>query len=334
VSTITRRRFLQGAGVLGLGLLARCARLPGQASPTRVARVGYLGDNTPFAKERAAAFGDGLRELGDDEGQNVVVEWRLTDGSPEQVAAAATELAALPVDVIVAATVVFVRPAIAATKTIPIVMAQSSDPVAAGFVASLARPGGNVTGLSGLTPQLSAKRLELLRDTLPSLSRVAILWNPAVPDRVVDFQQAQDAARAMGLELLSLEARESGGVAAALEAALGQHTEAVIVLPDPVTTRAAPYLAAFTAQHALPAMYVDKELMLEAGGLIAYGPNNVAMQRRAAYYVDRILKGDKPADLPVEQPMIFDFVINLKTAQALGLAIPQHVLLQATEVIQ
>lgn len=331
---LTRRRFVQSAGAAGLGLLAGCGRLPGQAAPTRTARVGYLGSNTAYGKVRAEAFGDGLRELGHDEGKNVVVEWRLTDGSPEQLVAAATELVALPVDVIVAATVVYVRPAIAATKTIPIVMAQSSDPVAAGFVASLARPGGNVTGLSGLTPQLSAKRLELLRDTLPSLSRVAILWNPTVPDRVADFRQVQDAANAMGLELLSLEARELAGVAAALEAALSQHAGAVIVLPDTVTSRAAPHLAAFTAQHALPAMYVDKELMLEAGGLIAYGPSLVAMQRRAAYFVDRILKGDKPADLPVEQPMVFDFVLDLRTAQALGLTIPQQILLQATEVVQ
>jgi putative tryptophan/tyrosine transport system substrate-binding protein len=219
-----------------------------------------------------------------------------------------------------------------ATSMVPIVMVNSRDPVGSGFVASLAHPGGNVTGLSTIRVQLTGKRLEFLKETVPATSRVAVLWDPGVPELAAEFSEAEVAARALGVQLQSLGVHGEDFEGAFAEA-IRERADTLWVLASFVMTGNTNRIVAFAAQARLPAMYANREYA-DAGGLMAYGPSRSAQLRRAAYYVDRILKGTAPADLPVEQPREFEFVINAKTAQALGLTIPQHVLLQATEVIQ
>jgi putative tryptophan/tyrosine transport system substrate-binding protein len=209
----------------------------------------------------------------------------------------------------------------------------SEDPVAFGLTASLARPGGNVTGLSSIAQQLNGKRLELLKDAVPVISRVAVLWNPAIADRGAEFPETEAAGRALGLTIQSLEVRAAEELARAFAAAIQDRADALLTLDNFLLSAHLGQLVDFTTHHRLPWMSANRD-WTEAGGLLAYGPNLTGQFHRAAYYVDRILKGAKPADLPVEQPMTFEYVINLKTAQALGLTIPHHVLLQATEVIQ
>jgi putative ABC transport system substrate-binding protein len=278
------------------------------------------------------AFGSGLRELGYVEGQNVILEYRAAEGDTGRVAALAVELARLPVDVLVTAGARAIAAAKQATSTTPIVIAEATDPVELGFVASLARPGGNVTGLSHAGGQLGGKRLDLLTQTAPGASRVAVLWDSA-PGPGLQWTGMQGPAQALGVQLLSLEVPVQAAVAPILEAVTRESVDALLVIHSGhILGQLAPVLA-FAAARRLPAIYSFREYV-EAGGLMAYGPNIPAMFRRAAYYVDRILKGAHPSDLPVEQPREFDFVINLQTAQALGLTIPQHVLLQATEIIQ
>jgi putative ABC transport system substrate-binding protein len=332
---LSRRQFVHGAGVAGLGLLAGCGRLPWQAPPTRVPRIGFLaggrGDGDVLSRE---AFVEGLRELGYVEGQSIAIEYRFVAAQADQMDALAVELVTLPVDLLV---VVGARPtqaAARATSTIPIVIAfTSDDPVAAGLVASLARPGGNTTGLSAMSPHLSAKRLELIRDVVGGGAPIAVLWNAANPASQARFEETQEAAHVLGVRLQSLAIREPSDLDPAFEAAVRERTAALITLRDSLTLAHQAQLVEWAARQRLPAMYEDRA-WTGAGGLMAYGANVPHMYRRAAYYVDRILRGTKPADLPVEQPTTFDFVINLKTAQALGLTIPPHVLLQATELIQ
>jgi len=220
-----------------------------------------------------------------------------------------------------------------ATSTIPIVMGLSGDPVGLGFVASLGRPGGNITGLSIMSPQLSAKRLDLLKETIPSTSRVGFLWHPTNPGTALALRETEAAAPLLDLQIQSLEVRNLDEFADALDAATAQGVDALRVTGGGLTASHLTRLVELAIQRRLPTMYEERESVL-AGGLLSYGPNIPDLSRRAAGYVDKILKGTKPADLPVEQPREFDFVINLKTAQTLGLAIPQHVLLQATEVLQ
>jgi putative ABC transport system substrate-binding protein len=327
----SRRQFVQGVGVVGLALVAGCGRLPGQASP-RVARIGFL---TPigFANAYWEALGQGLRELGWEEGRNLVIERRSAAEQLDALPGLAAELVRLPVDVIVASGAPAIRPAMAATNTLPIVIVQSGDPVGDGFVASLARPGGNVTGVSNLGRQTTEKRMELLKDAIPGLSRVAFLWTPNLPGREGEFSLLGGAAEALGLELLAVEFHESSDLHSAFADALRERVGALHVQDSFLTDRLGARIAELALQSRLPTTALRREFAL-AGGLVGYGPNVPGLYRRAAYYVDRILKGTRPADLPVEQPMVFDLVINLKTAQALGLSIPQHVLLQATEVIQ
>jgi ABC-type uncharacterized transport system substrate-binding protein len=220
-----------------------------------------------------------------------------------------------------------------ATSTIPIVMALSASPVEDGFVASLARPGGNVTGLTGIARELIGRRLEVLKAAVPGVSRVGVLWNPDIHDRAGEFRVAEAAAAALGLELRSLEARDSATLPPALEQASLQRADALYLLDNPVTGTNEPRISEFALARRLPTMSGNRRFAT-VGGLIAYGTNDPDMARRAASYVDKILKGAKPADLPVERPALFDFVVNLRTAQALGLTIPPSVLQQATEVIQ
>jgi putative ABC transport system substrate-binding protein len=331
MARLSRRQFVVGAGVTGTGLLAGCGRLPGQAPAARVARVGYLA--TSEQPHLLDAFRQGLTELGYVVGQNLVIESRAAGGQPDRLPALATELVGLPVDVILVRGTVPVRTAMAATTTTPVVMVASEDPVAFGLVASLARPGGNVTGLSTIVQQLNGKRLQLLKEAVPSVSRVAVLWNPAIPERAAEFPDTQAAARGLGLTVQSLEVAASEDFERAFAAALRERADALLTLDNFLLAAHAGQVVHFTTTNRLPWMSTSQELAA-AGGLLAYGPNLPDQFRRAAYYVDRILKGTKPADLPVQQPMTFDFVVNLKTAAALGITFPHEILLQVTEVVQ
>ncbi len=341
---LSRRRFVQGATALGLGLLAKCGSLPVQTPPgatqsaPRVARLGLLA---PVAAGAAAsgpdypdAFRQGLQDFGYLEGQNIALDWRYSEGRNDLIVPLALELARVPVDIIVAFGTPAALAAREATTTIPIVVPICVDPVGSGLVASLARPGGNVTGLAVNLAELSGKRLQLLKEISPGLTRVGVLWNPYNADPAAQWRELQAAGPVLDLRLYSLEVHDPSELDSALDAATERQVDALFILGDPLTAIVLrERILAFAATRHLPAMY-DQRLFTDAGGLVSYGPNIREQVRRAAYYVDRILRGTSPADLPVEQPREFEFVINLKTAQALGLTIPQHVLLQATEVIQ
>jgi putative ABC transport system substrate-binding protein len=326
----SRRAFVQGASIMGLGLVAGCGRWPGQAQAPRIPRIGYLVPGFPGAVDDA--FREGLREYGYQEGRNIVVEYRHAEFEDERIPTLAAELVQLPVDIIVAnaAAVPALRQA---TTTIPIVMTTSGDPVATGVAASLARPGGNVTGLSLLTPQLSPKRLELLKEMVSRLARLGILWNAGHPGKAGDFREARLAAETLGIEVLPLGVRTPDEIESVLHAASPGAIDALNVIADPLVSYSLAPIVSFAAREQLPTVSEHREFAA-VGGLMTYGPSVRQNYRRAAYYVDRILKGAQPADLPIEQPMTFDFVINLRTARQLGLTVPQHVLLQATEVIQ
>jgi putative ABC transport system substrate-binding protein len=330
--TLSRRQFVRGGSAVGLALLAGCGQPPGPLlrpeqplASARVPRIGYLTDigSVGFEVFRAA-----LRDLGYVEGQNLGFEYRDPEGDPERLAEFAAELVRLPVDVIAAGSAVETRAAMQATSTIPIVMMVAPDPVAQGLVRSLSHPGGNVTGTSSLMRQLGGKRLELLKETVPGLSRVALLVV-----RGMDAPTVRAAADTLGISLLVVEVGGPDDFSDAFATALHEGAEGILTQPHPMLANNFSTLLQAAAASRLPAIYEARQLVL-AGGLMSYGALTNTLRRRAAYYVDRILKGAKPADLPVEQPTTFDFVINLKTAQALGLTIPPHVLLQATEVIQ
>jgi putative tryptophan/tyrosine transport system substrate-binding protein len=330
---LSRRQVVQGAGAVGLGLLVGCGRWPWQGPPQApVHRMGYLGVSSPAGLVFVEAFKEGLRELGYVEGQNILAEYRLTEQRVDHLSEAANELVRLRADVIVTRAELATFAAKQATDSIPIVFTNVNDPVELGLVASLARPGGNVTGLSTLAALINGKRLELLREAVPTISRVAVFWNAANPAQESSVRDAQDTGRALGLQLYSLGVRTPDDLESAFHRAIEEHAEGLLVLPA-TPVRYLAQIVEFAAQQQLPAMYNARQYV-EAGGLMAYDPDYTAMNRRAAYYVDRIFKGARPADLPVEQPREFDFVINRRTAQALGLTIPHHVLLQATEVIQ
>jgi putative ABC transport system substrate-binding protein len=329
----TRRCFLQGSlALVGLGLFSGCGGLPLPGrQPAKILRIGFLGLTTVV--DVLEAFRDGLRELGYVEGRTVVIEARWAE-SNEQFPTLAAELVGLPVDLIVAAGLApSIQAAMGATRTIPIVFAATGDPVGAGFVASLARPGGNVTGLSTLGAQTRGKGLQLLRELVPGPSRVLYLGDTVAGEATGNSREVREAALSLGVQLLTPTIRGAGDLPAAFELAVVEHAEALLVTGAPLLVAERGRIAEFATAARLPSMFQEREFVT-AGGLMAYGPNRLAMYRRAAVYVDKILQGAKPADLPVEQPTEFDFVINLKTATALGLAIPQSVLQQATEVIQ
>jgi putative ABC transport system substrate-binding protein len=284
----------------------------------------------PSTVAQVAAFRQGLAALGYEEGQQVVIEYRFTDQSEAALREAAADLVRREVDVIVAAGSPAILAATGATTTIPIVFPNSGDPVGEGYVTSLARPGGNVTGLANINPQLSGKRLELLAQVVPGLRQVAYLLDPVGAPTAVREMQA--AAQALGLQLQIFEIRGSADVETAFETASTAQADAVITSPGSVGRDRA-RVVSLAASRRLPTMYVNS-LAVQEGGLMSYGVNQLDRYRRAASYVDRILKGAKPADLPVEQPREFEFVINLQAARALGLTIPPHVLAQATEVVK
>ena len=329
----SRRQALRGSLALAsLGLLSGCAALPfGPRRQGRLPRVGYLGSSV--APERADGFRLGLADHGYVEGRNIVVEWRDAEGRADRLPGLAAELVGLPVDVLVADGTSAAQPLKDATTTIPIVMAMSSSPVEQGFVQSLARPGGNVTGLTSISRELIQKRLELFKEVVPGLARVGVLWNPGMADREGEYQVAEEAARALGLEVRSLEARDAEALGAAFERASAERVGGLFLIDSPLLTSSATRLGELARLHRLP-MSSAQRVSVAAGGLLAYGPNRPAMYRRAAYYVDRILKGADPAEMPVERPTTFELVINLGTARVLGVTIPQSVLQQATEIIQ
>ena len=316
-----------------LSLLA--APLVAEAQPAaKVPRIGVLANNSlaSASLHYLEPFRQGLRDLGYVEGQNIAVEYRFAEWQDERLTALAAELVQLPVDVLVTLAAPATRVARQATTTIPIVFMIVNDPVGQGFVASLARPGGNVTGVSTLSSELSGKRLELLQEAVPGLRRVAMLWHAANPGMALQFREAQAAAQGLGLALHSVEVRSPDESDRAVAAALETHAEGLVVLAGtPVSYLT--QIVDFAATHRLPAIYAQPELV-KAGGLMSYGPNYREIARRAPVYVDKILKGATPASLPVEQPMKFELVINLKTAQALGITIPPLVLFQADEVIR
>jgi putative tryptophan/tyrosine transport system substrate-binding protein len=300
--------------------------------PTHVHRIGVLLDTTP-GRDLVGAFLEGMRALGYVEGQHLVLEYRGAEGQYERLPALAAELVRLQVDVIVT---YGTPPSVAAkhaTTTIPIVMMSVGDPVGSGLVASLARPGGNVTGVTSLSPDLVGKQLEFPKDVLPTISRVALLWNPANPANALNVREAEVAAQALGVQLHRVEAGGPEAFDRAFAAMASAHAGALLVIGDRVFRQHSSRLAELATMSHLPTMHTIRAYV-EAGGLMSYGPNSLDLNRRAAYYVDRILKGTKPADLPVEQPSKFELVINLKTAKALGLTIPPSMLFQADEVIQ
>jgi putative tryptophan/tyrosine transport system substrate-binding protein len=330
MTTLSRRRFVQGAGVAGLGLLAACRRLPGQAAlGPLLYRVGYLGTEEFLPRLRQA-----LTDLGYIEGQSLALERYTKFVAGPATVEAATELVQVPVDVIVTTGISTTAHARSVTNSIPIVQAGGGgDLVARGLVDTLARPGGNVTGLNELSPRLAAKRLELLREAVPGAARVAVLWNAPNQDHGPELRELRVAAQVLALDLWDQGVQNADELESAIQAAGQQRVARIIILLDSLTVGREPHLAALALKNHLPSIY-QARTFADAGGLMSYGPNRTQSAQRAAYYVDRILKGAKPADLPVEQPREFEFVINLQTAQALGLTIPPHVLLQATEVIQ
>ena len=307
--------------------LALLAALPAQAIAQSPARIGLLGD------VRWEPLLEGLRELGYVEGKDVVFEARRADGRLERWPELAAELVRLNVRVIVIASTPAALAAKQATATIPIVMAPTGDPVSSGLVSSLAVPGGNVTGLMQLGAGLAAKRLELLKEVVPRLTRVALLWNPANADQKSYVREARAGARALGLTLQYVEARRGDDLEAALEAMLRERPGALLVTGDTVHQIHIDRIIAFGAKHRVPTMYQLKE-NVQGGGLISYGAARADLIRRAASYVDKILKGANPATLPVEQPTKVELVINLKTAKALGLTISPAVLARADRVIE
>jgi putative ABC transport system substrate-binding protein len=335
---LSRRQLLWGSLALtGLGLLSACGivGLPAQ-QPARIPRIGFLAPGPrEYRVELVEAFQEGLRDHGYVEGQTITVVSRISDRD-EQLAMLAAELIQSRVDVVVTVASVATRAVKGATTSVPVVFHILGDPVAGGFVASLAQPGSNLTGVTGLSPGLTGKRLELLKEAIPNLARVGYIWSSAQVSETEpeQFQERhfQEVARALGIQVQQLDVKGPGDLEDAFVATTAWRADALLVAPLPLMSRNRTRIFDFAASRRLPAMYGARDYV-EAGGLMCYAANSSELPRRLATYVDKILKGAKPADLPVEQPTKFDFVINLKTAQGLGLTIPQSVLQQATEVI-
>ena len=344
-----RRDALRGAGdelcrrphgrllalvVFFIAIAAIVSRVDAQPA-ARVQRIGLLFPGTATGSaQNVEAFRQGLREAGYVESKTIMLEIRYGDGDSARLPALARELVSLKPDVLVTTT----DPAIAAarreTRTIPIVMAFSTDPVATGFVASLAHPGGNVTGLSNIASELSGKRLALLKDAAPGLSRVALLWNPDVRGAVLEYKETETVARSLRLELQSVEVSTVADLDRAFEAMTNQRAQGFLLLPgNPVAFSKRAEITGFTQKHRLPSMFSVREYV-DLGGLMSYGPSVRAMFNRSAAYVGKILKGTRPADLPVEQPTKFELMINRKTAKAILLTVPPSLLQRADQLIQ
>ena len=317
-----------------LALSLALAPLAGEAQQAgKMPRIGVLSGPLSANQARIKAFREGLGELGYVEGKSIVIEWRFLEDKGDRLPALAVELTRLKVDVLVAFGPRSTQAAKEATNTIPIVMAQVNDPIGAGFVASLARPGGNITGLSTMAPELSGKRLELLEEIVPKLSRVAVFGTSTLPGNAQSVKETELAAKKLGLQLQYLGVEDPKDLDTAFRNAVSWRAHAIIFLQSPVFGSRRKALVELAVKNRLPAIYPHSDYM-DAGGLMFYGPSTTDLFRRAATFVDKILKGSKPADLPVEQATKFELVINLKTAKALGLTIPQSVLGRADQVIQ
>ena len=327
------------AGVLSIlfvVVLLAVAVIAEAQQPKKVPRIGYLSGtgNASNPGPYVEALRQGLRELGYVEGKNFVIEYRGAEGKPDRMPSLITELVQLKVDVLVVPIISAIRAAKQATKTIPIVMVTNVDPVATGIVDSLAHPGGNITGLATLQRDLSGKRLELLSEVVSRLSRVGLLRDADAPSAAIGFKEYEAAARHLKIRLQSLEVRgPNPDVEGAFHAAVKEHANAIITISSSPLIRNSKRIAGLAIKNRLPSMY-EGSAWVEAGGLMAYSANDLELYRRAATYVDKLLKGGKPADLPVEQPTKFEFAVNLKTAKALNLTIPQSVLYRADKVIK
>jgi putative ABC transport system substrate-binding protein len=316
-----------------VGLTLASVHLADAQQPTKVSRIGYLTGTTPDGQlDRIEAFRQGLRELGYVEGKNIVIEWRSAEGKLDRLPARAAELVRLKVDIIVTAGPLATRAAKEATNTIPIVISQDPDPVGNGFVASLARPGGNITGLSSLTADLSGKRLELLKEIIPKLSRVAV-FGTSTGSTVQQRREIELAAGAFKVQLQYRDVLDPKDIETAFREASKARPDAVLVVPSSVLISHRKQVVELAVKSRLPAIYSTSQYVV-AGGLMSYGVNTADVDRRAATYVDKILKGTKPADLPVEQPTKFEFIINLNAAKQIGLTIPPNVLVRADRVIK
>jgi putative ABC transport system substrate-binding protein len=326
-----RRRFVFSVLIGAVFSLAK--PLAAQDRP-KVLKVGFLGNSTPaLEKNLVEPFRSGLRDLGYQEGWGLLVEYRWAEGDYARLPGLVAELIAEKVDVIVTAGTPAALAVQKATTSIPCVMVAVGDPVGTGLVQSLARPGGNLTGLTSIAPELEGKRLELLREVVPQLSYFAVLWNPLSPFSVVAEREVQAAARALQMKVLSLGVRRSEELDDAFGLIVREKPEALFVVADRVFLHNRTRIMAFAAEHRLPGVYAYRELV-DVGGLMSYGPSYAHMHRQAAVYVDRILKGAMPAELPIERPAKFELVINMKTAKALGLAVPLTLQAQADEVIE
>ena len=330
---VTRRSV---AIALGASALTTPYALFAQSQTTRIARIGFLHAGAPVDNPdwRVEAFLGGMRELGYVEGKNLQFELRWANGMLERLSALAGELVKLNVDVIVTVSSPAVRAALSVTRTTPIVMAGSSDPVSEGFAASLARPGGNVTGLSVMSSELGDKRMQLLKEIYPKVVHpVAVLWNPASTGMQKRYEQAEAAANVLRIGVRSVQARNASELESAFNAIQAARCDALLLMLDPMTHSQRERIVRFAAEKRLPAIY-ESSTFVDAGGLISYGPLPTEAFRRSAYFVDRILKGTKPADLPIEQPTRFELAVNLKTAKALGITVPPSIMVLATKVIQ
>ena len=327
-----RRREI--VALLGVVAFAASSAAAAQDPEKRPRRIGFLGNSTAALEANlVGGFRDGLRDLGYVEGRNVVIEYRWAEGQYERLAPLIAELAASKVDVIVTAGTPAALAVGRTAQSIPLVMVAVGDPIGTGLAASLARPGGNATGLTSLAPDLEGKRLELIREMLPNVSRLAVFWNPANAYQIRDEKEVQAAADALRIPVLPLavqSAEELDGVFAAI---LAEGADAMLVLADRVFLHNRERIVAFAAKNRRPMMSAYRELA-EDGGLMSFGPSYAVMHRQAARYVDKILKGEKPAELPIEQPARFELVINLKRAKALGIAVPPTLLARADEVIE
>jgi putative ABC transport system substrate-binding protein len=299
----------------------------------KVYRVGLLWDSPAMFPDAIEAFRRGLRDLGWVEGRNLVIEYRWSDGRYGQLRNLADDLVGLKVDVIVAPSSIYTGAAKEATATIPIIFLSHADPIGSGHVTSLTRPGGNATGLSLMMTETNAKLLELFREAIPGLSRVAVMWDPATPSHRPGLDAVEAAARALGLQLQTLAVGSAAEFDNAFSAMNRERAGGVLVLSTPLYIGEAGRLAELAVTHKLPTMFGPRA-HAEAGGLLSYGPDRADLWRRGAAYVDKVLKGSNPADLPVQQPIKFELVVNLKTAKALGLTIPPSILLRADEVIE
>src|SRR5262245_49550766 len=339
MKTVTRQKAIGNSRkteLLGFALCVVVFALSSSVEaqqPKKIPRIGFLASFGAGPDPRSQALQEGLRELGYVEGKNIIIEYRHAAGDSDRLIELAAEFVRLKVDVIVTGSTIAASAAKKLTKTIPVVMTGTGDPVGTGLIASLARPGGNVTGLSSVGPDLNTKRLELLKEAVAGASRVAVLFNGANPSNVTALKEVETASRVLGIQMQSLDVRDIGGFEGAFDSATQQRASAVLVQRDPLNNSYPGRIVALAANHKLPAMYPEIQFC-NAGGLMSYGVNTVDLYRRAAHYIDKILKGAKPADLPVEQPTKFEFVINLKTAKQIGLTIPPNVLARADKVIR